>query len=379
MKQAFPSISTEEAEVHIIGKERTAELREALAEFDHRTLASAGVNFCSRVMLYLACFWGVLVLESDLLRLGASFFLGLFSGNLFMFGHDACHGSYVRSPRLNRILGRIAFLPSYHSYSLWEYFHNRVHHPYTNLRTKDWVWVPLSKEEYDRLSPSARLMQRMYRSTPGLALYYFNEVWRVKMVLPNRRLLKRIRRIHWLDAWLVTGYVLLQLGVLVWVATVTHPHRYADPVDWLKGLFYLYLLPFAIFNWLIGFVVYFNHTHPDIPWFAREEEWNFYRGTIHGTVGVRFPRWARWFSAEIMHHTAHHLRVGIPLANLGAAQRKLEGLLGDEAMVVDWNFRNHHKILSQCKLYDYEAHAWRDFSGRVASRTPRSRAKWKVV
>ena len=67
---------------------------------------------------------------------------GLVSGLLFIIGHDACHQSFTPSSLLNRLLGRIAFLPSYHLFCCWELAHNRIHHSFTNCKEVDYVWTP---------------------------------------------------------------------------------------------------------------------------------------------------------------------------------------------------------------------------------------------
>ena len=85
---------------------------------------------------------------------GALFYLlfnGMFIGTFFIVGHDACHGSLTPFDSVNRVLGRIAFLPSLAPYITWEFAHNRIHHSYTNWRGKDYAWAPFSKEEYDRM------------------------------------------------------------------------------------------------------------------------------------------------------------------------------------------------------------------------------------
>ena len=63
---------------------------------------------------------------------------------LFVIGHDACHGSYTKYDWLNKIVGRIAFLPSLTPFSLWDVGHNVAHHGFTNLKGRDQVWVPMS-------------------------------------------------------------------------------------------------------------------------------------------------------------------------------------------------------------------------------------------
>ena len=63
------------------------------------------------------------------------------AGRLFEVGHDACHGSYTPNANFNRWIGRLAFLPSLHVFSLWRFGHNVLHHGYSNLRGKDFVCV----------------------------------------------------------------------------------------------------------------------------------------------------------------------------------------------------------------------------------------------
>jgi omega-6 fatty acid desaturase (delta-12 desaturase) len=74
---------------------------------------------------------------------------------LFVIGHDACHGSYTKYDWLNKIVGRIAFLPSLTPVSLWDVGHNVAHHGFTNLKGRDQVWVPMSAEEWQAASKSA--------------------------------------------------------------------------------------------------------------------------------------------------------------------------------------------------------------------------------
>src|SRR5262249_11987150 len=39
---------------------------------------------------------------------------------LLVIGHDAGHQSYTSSRLINHVIGRIAFLPALHSFSLWD-------------------------------------------------------------------------------------------------------------------------------------------------------------------------------------------------------------------------------------------------------------------
>jgi omega-6 fatty acid desaturase (delta-12 desaturase) len=103
---------------------------------------------------------------------------------LFLIGHDACHGSFFKSQLLNDIFGRVAFLPSMTAFSLWDVGHNVAHHGFNNLKGRDQVWAPYSKEEFDALPRYRRVLERIYRSGAGWGLYYFLELWWKNSTLP---------------------------------------------------------------------------------------------------------------------------------------------------------------------------------------------------
>lgn len=104
--------------------------------------------------------------------------LTLLSGQLFTLGHDAAHGSFSTSRTVNALTGRLALLPSVHVFGLWR-FHHDLHHRYTNLRGRDFVWTPLAVGEYRALPPWRRWLHRLERhpSGFGLGLHYAVEIW----------------------------------------------------------------------------------------------------------------------------------------------------------------------------------------------------------
>ncbi|HET7499607.1 MAG TPA: fatty acid desaturase, partial [Kofleriaceae bacterium] len=106
-------------------------LRQQLRPFHRWPLGAAISGLVVRLVLHAAAFAGTLAVSSTAVRAMLAVAAGVFSGSLFMIGHDACHGSYTSRPVLNQVLGRIAFLTSYHTYSPWELSHNRIHHVYT--------------------------------------------------------------------------------------------------------------------------------------------------------------------------------------------------------------------------------------------------------
>lgn len=341
------------------------ELRACLAEFRQRSLAQAITHAALSLAAYLAVFAIAIASTSPWLQVAGGLVAGLFAGNLFMLGHDACHGSYTRSARLNRVLGRLVFLPSYHPYSLWELSHNRIHHVHTNLRTRDFVWKPLTKQEFDALPLPRRMLYRACRTSLGLALYYMPELWWPRLIAPSRRVLDRPRRSYLYDRLLVSGFFVAQLAAIACVART--------PSTIALALACGIVIPWLVFCWLIGFVIYFNHTHPDVPWFADAGEWSAFEGMVAGTARLAFPRWTGWFASNIMNHVAHHVDPRIPLVRLGEAQARIEALLPGDVCIEDWSVARLRDILRRCKLYDYDARCWLDYAGRPTTRSLRVR------
>lgn len=306
--------------------------------------------------LYAAGFVGALITPWPVVQIAIGLFTGMCAGSLFMVGHDACHGSYTDRRWLNQLLGRFVFLPSYHVYSLWDLSHNRVHHIKTNLKGKDFVWLPLTKAEYEARSWLGRLIYRIQRTPLGMTFYYPLDIWIPRLIFPRARHLDRPRRVYTLDRLLVGAFFALQIAVIVLVGGS------------VLGIVCALVLPWLVFNWMIGFVIYFNHTHPDVPWFANADEWSFYDGTISGTVRLKFPAWSMTFASNIMDHVAHHLDPRIPLVNLRAAQDRLDELCAGQIVVEHWTVRGTFDIMRRCKLYDYDVHRWTDYEGRPTSR-----------
>src|SRR5262249_55539010 len=78
-----------------------------------------GAIFALGAPLYVLLFLGTFLLPTWWLRAAAMLAQPWVIGALFVIGHDACHGSVVRTGWLNRMLGRAALLPACHPYSGW--------------------------------------------------------------------------------------------------------------------------------------------------------------------------------------------------------------------------------------------------------------------
>ncbi len=279
---------------------------------------------------------------------------------LFMIGHDACHGSYFSSPRLNAIFGRIAFLPSMTAFSLWEVGHNTAHHGFNNLKGRDQVWAPLSKAEFDAHPRHRQALERLYRSGLGWGAYYLVEMWWKKLFFASRKEIGSSRRKYKLDSLLVSAGAVLWLGVVAIAAGATDQ-------SFVLLVVLAMVVPFLLWNATIGFVVYLHHTHPGIAWFKNRQEWQRNRAYLTATARVRLPFGIDRLMHSIMEHNAHHLNPGIPMFRLRAAQQVLKDKFPD---LCDYrlNWRTYMDSVRRCKLYDFTEHAWLDFRGQVTAR-----------
>jgi omega-6 fatty acid desaturase (delta-12 desaturase) len=289
-------------------------------------------------------------------------------GALFLVGHDAAHGSLTPCPWLNALLGRLAFLPSLHPYTPWKVGHDRLHHDFTNLRGYDFVWAPLSKEEYDRLPRCGRLVQRLYRTAWGVGLYYLVEIWWKHALLARESNRPRVRfgLVARLDQLAVVAFFIGH------AATLRAAHR------WLAERFGLptlppatllavaVVLPFLLICWMGGITTFLHHTHPRTRWYADRAEWSFVKGTLEGTTHIVFPWPIKQLTHSLMDHPAHHADRKVPLYRLAEGQQALEASY--PAVITErFSLRAFRRTLAVCQLYDYANHRWLAFDGTPTS------------
>lgn len=316
----------------------------ALLLFDYALLAAALAGAA-------AAPWGIAQILCGVLA-------GLLIGRIFIIGHDACHQSLTPHRGLNRWLGRIAFACSLTPYSLWEVGHNVVHHGFTNLKGVDFVWEPLTAQEYAALSPMRQRMYRIYRSGWGVGLYYLIEVWWRRMFFPNAA-----NRPTWRPAYLWDNLLVLAVGLgwlagAAWVALWT-----GQSVAWV--LFVAAVLPFAVWCSLIGFVVYVHHTHQEVQWHQDRSAWSRAQPFVSTTVHLSFPMGVGAALHHIMEHTAHHVDMSIPLYRLAKAQAMLETMLPERIVIQPFSWRWFWQTVQQCKLYDFERAAWTQYAEKA--------------
>lgn len=289
---------------------------------------------------------------------------GLMIAMLFIVGHDCQHRGFVPQRKWNVWLGRLAFLPCLHAGSLWRQAHNVLHHGRTNLKGTDPVWAPMSMTEYQAASPLRRLCERIYRSAAGPLIYYYAEFWPFTVFLPFSSE-HRGKRLRYLgdSLFVLTGFTLTIATIL----TLGHGLSPQRP-PWLV-LLLGWALPFALWNYLGAVSFYLNHTHPDVPWFDKEDQWQQHGGPLATTLHLKLPINVLPLYASCMAHTAHHDRPSTPIYALEAAQAALKKQNASMTREYTFSIREYRRILAACKLFDFERMCWTDFSGTPT--TPR--------
>lgn len=289
-----------------------------------------------------------------------SVILGLGISLMFVIGHDACHDSLTPSHTLNQLLGRLCFWPTLHPYVCWELGHNRLHHGWTNLKGVDYVYPPFSLEEFQALPSWRRALEHVYRTVPGIGLFYFIEIWWKHMLVPRREDFNKLRKgVFAIDLAAVLAFLGLEAFAAWWFAPSTG-HAIINVICAI-------IIPCAIWNWLMAFVTIQHHTHPKAPWFKDVAEWSFFHGQVHGTIHVRLPRWIELLFHNILDHTAHHVDPKIPLYHLPSCQKRLEEAFSGDVVIEHTSIRALARVLRTCKLYDYHRHCWLDFDGKPSA------------
>jgi omega-6 fatty acid desaturase (delta-12 desaturase) len=344
-------------------------LRNATDEFTQPNDVVATAAFAFDVTLYLAGVVAAVTGESPWLKIAGVVAAGTATSTLFILGHDAAHKSLFASRLANAIVARIAFLPCLHNYTLWVIQHNRMHHQATNVRGANSFW-PLSLAEYRALPRWRRALERCYRNVAGFGVYYLVERWWKDKYFPRAATPDAKRAGAWRDFALLSSWLVALCAGLVALADATGQRVPAVAIVW--G----FVLPFLVWNALMGLTAYLQHTHPRLPWFRSQSEARAERGQGELATHVVYPAWYDLLSHNIMWHPAHHANPRVPWFRLQSAQRRLNQLLGERVIVERMTPAYVLRLTRACQLYDYDARLWLDFHGRPTTmpeeRAPRS-------
>lgn len=315
------------------------------------------------IALYVGLFLGYFLLPWWPLRVGCLMLTPLVIGSLFVIGHDAAHNSLTPVGWLNRVLGRLVFLPAWHPYTSWTHSHNTLHHGWTCFKGRHPDFPPYTKAEFDRLPLWRRLLERVYRSPLGIGLYYTLDFWVKHLLFPRGERRSPFTVSFHLDRLLVLAFFVAQCAVAWWLSVRLHGETWRAVGHATAGVF----VPFGMWIWFMGFVSFIQHTHPLCAWYDDEAEWTFYHVQLKSTTHIVFPWPIEPLLNNIMDHAAHHLDPTIPLYHLPQSQRLLEETAPAHAVVIHWTPWEYLRTCAACKLYDFDRHCWTDFDGNPTS------------
>ena len=285
---------------------------------------------------------------------------GISISGIFVIGHDASHNALFDSKRLNAFVAKLALLPSAHVESAWDFGHNRVHHGHTVKQGMDFVWHPSTGAEWAEMRRMQRLRHRFEWSWLGAGFYYGRNVWWNKMMRFSAEgklggTIARERRVMSLFLALAAAAV----GYAGW-----RSHGSVPGVAWM--IVKVAVVPWLIFTWMIGFVVYVQHVNRDIRWYPRRE-WSKFRGQMEGTTNLRIPRVLNFFLHNIFVHVPHHVDMRIPFYKLPSAMRSIEAQFPGVAITKKLRLRDYLSTTSECKLYDFESGEWSHYPTKTAA------------
>ncbi|MCG8325843.1 MAG: fatty acid desaturase [Thiotrichales bacterium] len=337
----------------------TKRLRASVREYTRsNTIIALGI-LAFDLLLYAAAIAGVLLFDSTVLKLLCGVYAGMVVSSIFVISHDAAHDSFTGSKTLNQAIARLTYLLTLHNYSLWLTAHNRIHHQVTNIKEFN-SWSPMSKEEYDAQPAGRRLLERIYRTVPGMCLYYIVERWWKHKFYPFKSIAGKYNDVY-LDFASLMVYLCGYTAFLVYAGTQI------SGTTAVELLCFGLLVPFLTWNFMMGFTVYQHHTHETIAWTRNQKESRRMGGQADFTMHVRYPHWYNLISHNIMEHTAHHVDPRIPCYNLARAQQVLTEILGSKIHAMDFSLPGFLRTMRNCKLYDFDNHCWLDFKGRRTS------------
>jgi len=270
-----------------------------LAAFQKGTWREALAQLANTVLPYLALFaFLIYTVEAGwpywstlLLCVPACFFLI----RTFIIFHDCAHGSFVPSPRGNRIIGFITGALALTPFESWRQSHLKHHATNGQLDHRGFgdVWT-MTFEEFGDAPWRTRVWYRIYRNP--FFMFVFGPLFTFVLGQRVADLGKGGR---------TTRSV---LGVNAFIAVT------AVGVSLLASFkaYVLVQLPIIMISGTMGIWLFYVQHQFDPGYWARDGHWNKFDAALHGSSHYKLPAILRWFTGNIGIHHVHHLRPSIP-------------------------------------------------------------------
>lgn len=336
-----------------------AELHARIAPYARAVSFQGYKSFVIDIAIYALGIAGVLFFDGLVGKVAGGLLAGMGLVNLGSLSHEAAHRAVVKSRLGNKVIAVVTLTMILFNYRLWIYDHHVLHHGRTNVKESNFL-SPLTLAEYEAMSRFRRALYRAYHSQSGagILLYYMLNRWPSVHFYPGSWLPPRFRASAWGYTALMTAYAAALLGLLVLVPSA---HDGSVVASVLCG----FVLPYAIWFTVFSMTAFLQHTNPQLRWYRDVGSIASPPEALSVHVGV--PHWLNHMTHYVLEHPVHHVSAMIPHYHLKQAQVALAGIAAPSIIAMRFTVANMRDVLRRCKLYDYDQHAWVDFSGQVTA------------
>ncbi|KAJ7039747.1 fatty acid desaturase-domain-containing protein [Mycena alexandri] len=313
------------------------------------------------------------------------FFAGLFAMGLWIVAHEAGHGAFSPSKRVNNFVGWVLHSGLGVPYHSWRISHAK-HHAATGHMTQDQVFVPWTRSQVG-LPPLDSTRDDLLGTNVPEAVQ--NEIWEaigdtpmaafIKCTfyllagLPSYLLFNTAGQVrypkgtnHFSPASIIfsahqhSQIVLSDLGIFLWLALILLSCYHFS----FFAVFRVYLVPYLWVNHWLVLITFLQHSDPLVPHY-RAEMFTFQRGALctmdRSLLGDLGPVMG-WLGAHATHgisetHVLHHVTSKIPHYHAWEATYALRARLtaaGINLVGRPGSWREVYRVMRECRFVEDE-------------------------
>lgn len=319
-----------------IEKLKTASISKTIPkELYKKNVIRALLGFFSSYAVYIGSIVGIAFAPHWSVVILLLITAGLGGWGLHCIAHDCGHGSFSNSKTLNSIVGHLSLIPLLYPFHSWRHVHN-MHHGSTNHLEMDTDWRPVSREVYDRMPFTDRMVYLFTRSVgfwAGTLHYWWVSAFRTDFY-PQARARADVRR---------------SIGFIFAVSLILFPTLWY--FTGITGVLLYFILPLIATHAWFSITTLMHHTATDVP-FLEKENWSLNGSRILLTTDYLYPKWLLFLTHNISVHAAHHAAPTVPFYNLPKAQTALKEAFPGMIREKPFKFKTLWEIVTSCHFYD---------------------------
>ena len=307
-----------------------ADLKAAIPDHCFRPNTFVSIAYLAfDIALIVLGYWALSQVSAWYLKAPLIFFIGTMLWALFVVGHDAGHGGFSPSRKVNTVFGILTHAPLLVPYRGWQRSH-AMHHMKTGHLQEEEVFRPCRAEQ-DWFTRKVLFRSGLFLLI-GWPMYKlgFRNLTTYDPVhgshfLPTSDLYAS--HVKWSWAWSV-GAVLACLALYI-----------ALGVMFGLGFALTYIiLPYMVYAGWLTFVTYMQHVSPEVPVYD-SEDWTSLKGALASVDRNYGP--FNWLTHRIGdQHMIHHVFPTIPHYHLKEATQAVKPIVGD------WHLTSDRFVLS---------------------------------